>query len=97
LQIDRPSIRSNLEFGSNVTFSREWQDWKQRKPRIWTENGMQIHFSNEDLRKASDSSTLRLENRSNVILTRELHDLKQCRHRISAEDGMQIDASAQQS
>jgi hypothetical protein len=23
LQIDRPSIRSNLEFGSNVTFSRE--------------------------------------------------------------------------
>jgi hypothetical protein len=40
-------IRVSFEFDSNVTFSREVQQWKQDVTSISTEAGMQIDFSDE--------------------------------------------------
>jgi hypothetical protein len=65
-QNERASIRSSLEFDSNVNVESDRHESKQDSPRIVTEEGIRIDLSDEHSRNASASIRSSLEFDSNV-------------------------------
>jgi hypothetical protein len=101
IQIDRSEDQWNahsrmcdsLEPDSKATVSSDVQRKKQRSPRISTDDGTEIDFSDEHSQNAYDSMRESFEPDSNVKLSRLLQSAKQYGYRISTEDGIQIDFS----
>jgi hypothetical protein len=80
-----------------VTVERDLHARKQDPQSCWTEEGIQIDESDEQLQNAQHSIRETLEFDSNVIAERDAHPSKQDSQIFSTEQGIQIVESDEQS